>query len=644
MKLLKLATSILSAALAVSTLASCSQQPAVELLDFIEEVKSEVQTPVEGNQKYLAYEIEFVSDKEYEDTVYTVDMDVIFTNKDSGTTLKVPAFWDGGTDWKVRYALTEVGTWTWETVCTDETNAGLHGLSGEVQCVEYVGDLDIYKHGFLKAEDGTRYLMYRDGTPFFYLGDTHWTLPMLSLDNYNHSADSAYSKITEEEAEKYGITSQFEYIMDYRWEQGYTVIQSQQLGNNGGAVDYGAGLVNYGCPDSWMGYDDQTILQTGIDEIVEAQFDQLDKYFKYIADKGFVHAHAQLGTYPIPFIAQYFDGVVTDEQLEKLCRYWVARYCAYPVIWATGQEVDNDHYAVENAGKSNGSVCPSPEENPWRLVMESCASYDPYDHPSTAHQEYTGVTQADESSFDELESHGFYAAQWKPDMDSVPSRDGAGYEILDWGMFKEYWNNPYERAVINYEGGYDHHWSGPLRNRLQGWGSFLNGHYGYGYGVQPIWALHWANGDAKNALIYDDDYDVWRRDQTWLEGLFLDGGQQMIYMKGLLTQYEWWNLIPCFDGNEYFSPVKTPNGYTSGACVSTISNELYIGYFYNTNGPSSVQGTLTGMENGDYEIYWMNCESGLYFKTEVVTVTDGTYEVHKPSFSDCVLVARLIQE
>lgn len=641
MRFTKFMAAALAAAMSLSMLTSCSEQPGAELLAFneVEEVKN-VEIPADGKQKYLAYEIEFVSDKEYENPVYTVDMDVIFTNKTSGTELKVPAFWDGGTNWKVRYALTELGTWTWQTVCTDEANTGLHGLSGEVECVEYVGDLDIYKHGFLKAEDGTRYLMYRDGTPFFYLGDTHWTLPMLSLDSYNHAANSTYSKITEEKAENLGITSQFEFIMDYRAEQGFTVIQSQQLGSNGGAVDYGAGLTNYGCPDSWMGYDGKTILETGIDEKIVAQFNQLDKYFEYIAEKGFVHAHAQLGTYPSPFINQYFAGVVTDEQIDKLSRYWAARYCAYPVIWTTAQEADNDYYA-----ERGDCVCPSPEQNPWRIVMESVAKYDPYDHPSTAHSEGAGYTRVAESSFDELESHSLYAPQWSPDMDANPTKDPGQQEILDWDMLMEYWNNPYERPVINYEGGYDHHWSSPLRVRMLGWCSFLNGQFGFGYGAQPIWALHWANGDATSAPIYSDDYVKYRRDQTWLEGLFLDGGDQMIYMKELLTKYEWWKLVPCFEGNEYFSPRKTEvHGYYSGSCMATVENELYIGYFYGQQKYPYDWGTLTGMANGTYEVQWLNCESGLYFHPETVTITDGTYDVCKPTTADCVLVARLIQE
>ena len=60
-----------------------------------------------------------------------------------------------------------------------------------------------------------------------------------------------------------------------------------------------------------------------------------------VVDIGLVHANAQL------FFASelgYNRAMYSNTYLEKLCRYWVARYGAYPVMWTTGQEVDNDFY------------------------------------------------------------------------------------------------------------------------------------------------------------------------------------------------------------------------------------------------------------------------------------------------------------
>ena len=51
---------------------------------------------------------------------------------------------------------------------------------------------------------------------------------------------------------------------------------------------------------------------------------------------------------------------ISDEQIEKLSRYWVARYAAYPVMWTTAQETDDDYY---------GTV--KPDENPWLIKRKS---------------------------------------------------------------------------------------------------------------------------------------------------------------------------------------------------------------------------------------------------------------------------------
>ena len=49
---------------------------------------------------WLANEIEFVSEKHYENPFEDVDIDVVFTLGRKKMT--VPAFWDGGDLWRVR--------------------------------------------------------------------------------------------------------------------------------------------------------------------------------------------------------------------------------------------------------------------------------------------------------------------------------------------------------------------------------------------------------------------------------------------------------------------------------------------------------------------------------------------------------------
>ena len=61
------------------------------------------------------------------------------------------------------------------------------------------------KHGKLKVSENQRYLVFEDGTPFFYLGDTAWEL---------------FHRLTKADAEKY---------LENRRQKGYTVIQAVAL-------------------------------------------------------------------------------------------------------------------------------------------------------------------------------------------------------------------------------------------------------------------------------------------------------------------------------------------------------------------------------------------------------------------------------
>ncbi|MBE6653508.1 MAG: DUF4038 domain-containing protein [Ruminococcaceae bacterium] len=613
MKKTRLLCSILLTLLAVSLLAACTEKDpdtADTALTSAEETKpSDPDENLPILEQWVAGEMEFTSQTTYEDPLYDAALDVVFTNAETGTTFTMPAFWDGGTSWKVRYALTELGKWTWSTICTDETNTGLHGQSGVIRCVAYGGELDIYKHGFIKTEAGTRYFMYADGTPFFYLGDTHFTLPLESIDGINPEGCVDYIKISQETADEYGITSMFRYIMDYRAEQGYTVIQSQQLG-------YYMGVSG----NSWMGDAEGTIFTHGVSDMILAKFRELDRYFAYIAEKGFVHAHTQF-SYPEELIELYLAGGIDQATIDTLCRYWVARYAAYPVMWTTAQEGDKDHYGF------NGCT---PETNPWSMVMESIAKYDPYDHPSSCHMENSSVTAFDDFIFDDLESHSWYAAQYNMNITDTPN----------WDMLEEFWNKSDAKPVVNYEGQYDHFWCNTAKARAQGWMAFLNGQVGYGYGSQPIWSIFWGGNESNT--VNSDERGEFSIALTWLEGLHSEAGQQMVYMKDFLEDYEWWKLVPNFQvtSDTYFTRASDQR-YS----VATVENKLFIGYFYGEITRNKPLGTLQKMENADYEVVWMNCVTGERTEPIVVTITDGTYQIpKKPTSDDWVVAVKLIED
>ncbi len=558
--------------------------------------------------QWMACELTFVSATAYEDPVYTVDTDVIFRHRESGTTLSVPAFWDGGTTWRVRFAPTEVGEWEFYTVCTDAANSGLHHRTGTVTCTPYTGELAIYRHGFVKTEPGKPYFMHADGTPFFYLADTHFTLALEELDSYGSIETQKNAGITAEEAAAAGVSSQFRYIMDYRAAQGYTVIQSQPLGwwTNPGQ-------------NGWFADTEQNIFTYGVNDIMLAKFQQYDQYFAYIAELGMVHTNTQFG-YPTALMTEYFAGNITDTELEKLCRYWVARYSAYPVMWSTTQEGDNDYYG------DRGDCAATPETNPWLKVMTYVVDHDPYKHPTTCHQEHWGHTTVSNSSFGKLPGHTWYGAQYNTPLNNP----------LDWGRLREYWNNPGSKPVVNYEGRYDHFWTGTEGARAQGWIAFMNGQVGYGYGVQPIWNIFWSGNGISNWTSSDEN-GAFNLDDNWLEGLQSEGGEQVTYIKDFLTQYEWWRMAPCFDASYFYQPGRYRHS------VAHIGNTVFLGYFYGTHKSNEKLGTLTNMANGEYEVVWMNCRTGEYTELPNVTVTDGTYDLPpRPGDEDWVIAVKKV--
>ncbi|MBT6767290.1 MAG: DUF5060 domain-containing protein, partial [Prolixibacteraceae bacterium] len=123
-------------------------------------------------QIWEKHEIIFESSKTYDNPIYEVKDFKIFFTAPSGRTKTVRGFWDGGTDWKVRFLPDETGEWNWETECSDKENSGLNNQSGKFECVPNETKENIFQKGVIQHEPGKYYLSYSDGTPFFWLACT----------------------------------------------------------------------------------------------------------------------------------------------------------------------------------------------------------------------------------------------------------------------------------------------------------------------------------------------------------------------------------------------------------------------------------------------------------------------------------------
>jgi hypothetical protein len=106
------------------------------------------------------------------------DVDLLVTYTGPGERkLRAYGFWDGGDIFRIRCAFPVSGHWRWETECSDGANDGLNRQRGSVEVSSYEGHNPLYQRGFLKVSNNRRHLVYGDGTPFLWIGDTAWAVP-----------------------------------------------------------------------------------------------------------------------------------------------------------------------------------------------------------------------------------------------------------------------------------------------------------------------------------------------------------------------------------------------------------------------------------------------------------------------------------
>ncbi len=541
-------------------------------------------------EQWIAVDISFNANKDV-NNITSTELDVTFKNRSTGTTLKMPGFWDGGKAWKVRFAPTECGIWDYETVTTGE-DIGISGIKGTLAANAYKGDLAIYKHGFVKTQENTKYFVYADGTPFFYLGDTHWAMALEEFSD-NH----------------------FKYIVDRRAAQGFTVYQSEPIGAK-------------------FSVDDGRIMANDV-----KAFQDYDRYFQYIAQKGLVHANAQL----------LFPTAATNlfkQNIRSLTRYWVARYAAYPVMWTLAQEVDD-----------GVGVVPSGLEGVFVDMCKYIDEFDPYNNPLSAHQlnatkigclgdvKVSGIDfgysdfdtkQTDrnktnkKSIFYDVEGHTWWASQWRPVVHTQYNFD----------IPKDYWENGQGKPIVDYESRYHKLSAGDYGARVQAWIAYLSGMYGYGYGALDMWYYNYEGSYISGYDSFDGITKTTKSEKqntTWEDMIDAPISNEMTYLRGFFENIGWWNLTPDFDDGNAFKKVEGKNGYYAAAY---LNNEVYVVYLYNMNTHSA--GKLVNMDkNATYVAQWFNTSTGQYTLIDDNLKADenGEYDIpKKPVATDMILL------
>ncbi len=530
-------------------------------------------------EQWCAVEIPLTSPVSYADPFADVDVTATFTGP-GGEVIERPAFWDGTNTWRIRFAPTTVGQWSMSTSCTDPSNGGLQGVTHTIQCDAYTGPYAIYQHGFLKVSPNGRYFVYADGTPFFYLGDTHWL--------YIHERF--------ETSNVPGVASEFQYIVDKRVAQGFTVFQSEAIHIPQGGIHTNADEEPY------------AVLTNGFSAADLPGFWNIDQKFAYLASNGLVHANGFITWTADPAT---FPGVFTTNYMARLGRYWVARYGAYPVLWTTAQELDPNVYGLYNT--STIAL--------WYAGAQALITNDAYAQPLGVHMQSNGngINSPADSWWGRKPYHQWWPMQLQGEIDGT---------ILP--FVESFWTNLPTKPIVLYETPYEDFWTPTDGARNDGYKAFQWGMCGYGYGANGVWndLYDYATSDWGTAYYMPGSY------LKWYDGANLPGAGQLTYLKNFYTALDWWRLTPRFN-----DPAWSDFADPDDSLLSSASNLTYVAYFF---GSGNSTGTLNGMAPGiPYDAAWFNPRTGIYTDLGGVIPTAGQWTAPaKPDSEDWVLLVK----
>ena len=129
-----------------------------------------------------------------------------------GFNKRVYGFWDGGQTFHLRLVASQPGTWTWKSG-SNPNDPGLAGKSDSFRAADWTAaekTENPLRHGFIRATANQHALEHADGTPFFIIGDTWYSVGANRFLWYDDNKERPI-----------GPTAGFKDYVRYRKAQGY---------------------------------------------------------------------------------------------------------------------------------------------------------------------------------------------------------------------------------------------------------------------------------------------------------------------------------------------------------------------------------------------------------------------------------------
>ncbi len=424
--------------------------------------------------QWTTHEIQLTSAATYANPYTEVDVWVHFEN-DVGQRLVRPAFWDGGSSWKVRFAPPDVGrTWTWRSEAS-VSDTGLAGKSGTLRSVAYAGDNRLIRHGLLRMSPGKRSVVHADGTQFLVVADTAWSIP------YRATPEQVTTYAADRQAKGFNTTFLITVQAD-RFAKGPDA-RNTPLGFDRAFADIPDGHLTVLQPDYFQ----------ALDEIVRILVDhELTPLYAPVA-----HGYGWKGETPV-------GPGLTGDEYARYCRYLVARYGSMPAFWLVSLD-------------SNGLA---PSIKPGGEAFER---WDAYQQPTGLHYSPYDDYLADWAKPDsDCCFHGNKSHQAEPWLDFQWAQTGHDGKSLYHKVQRMYDVRPV-RAVMNGESTYEA--MGQGKNGLgwwQGhdaWNQLMHGGtMGVAYGAVSVWQWKVSRDEPG----WPDWTDA---PLSWRDALDLEGGR-----------------------------------------------------------------------------------------------------------------------
>jgi hypothetical protein len=554
----------------------------------------------------------------YTDVTFWIDLSGPGFNK------KVFGFWDGDSTFRVRLVATQTGLWSWKTN-SSSNDPGLSGKSGSFTAINWTEkekNENPLRRGFLKPSINGHALDYADGTPYFAIGDTWFTL----------AAGHRFKWYDDTIQRPIGPNAGFKDYVRYRKVQGYNWINviaafpnwktddrpwrillndSAKTTLRSAWVEYGNGsaknMDNEGgrpffFPGKVPGYENYF---PDVDRINPEYFKYLDRKIAYLNANGFVPFIEVSRRDAGPLWYKYYKW---PDSYALFIQYIYSRYQTYnsvlsPIHYDIIRETipPEDYLAAINMTQEKYG--PPPFGN----LLSANA------HPSTLVNwgEDSWVTLHQIGNMREHYNYWYLTEIFnlknpKPALNGEPyyagykdSRGGGGSNYSRGAVAGSDLDNAFVRSSM--------------------YGSFLSGGLGgHIYGAEGIWG-----GDVESAAPI----------HPW-EAFRLKSGEQLQYLRrfafSIGKRYQ--ELIPLVD---LVSPNKTNNifGFEGWAyCARTQDKNIFLLYFEKGCLQSEIRGARL---NSFYSAQWFNPRNGTWANVDSGKVSaSNTGIINLPSFPD----------